>query len=523
MKLPYQVLFRCAQTSGRIILRSQIPNARNGIVYTTRFNSSNPSSNKEKLPDMDDLEFIQERKEVHKHLINEKEDMGPMLDDLDEAWDTTIIKNNKNNDDLDILESMLKNSLNKNGSDNDANVSSSSQQANAPGEPQDTIDSQWSFLHDVMAKPEESKDVSNNNTETPGSWPKWSDENEFSDKAGKEASSLHENNHYRSRNDSEVDEETSGYSAVDTITDREGNKFDPAKSDKILSQLRDRLDITTRDSVKAEKDLTSFIDTVWKRSTWFNMSPSHQQDPTKFTPERFRNDFHREVKEALKPSFEAIDALKSPQEVYGFITRYLSGLSEIIKTAKAKEQHKRVTLNDLHKETGWTDSNKDVIKDIAESSEKCPEAPIGNAVTSRFLLNYVLKTLTFKFNNPALSLSIVRMMKKDADLYILSCNQETFNEVLRATWLYYGYVDLYEFEKAFVEMRLLGHRGNRETCDILGVVVNELQNLSDGVSPINKYTRIRTVNSAKRLAFFRGFYEDLHFRVTSQRINPELF
>lgn len=122
------------------------------------------------------------------------------------------------------------------------------------------------------------------------------------------------------------------------------------------------------------------------------------------------------------------------------------------------------------------------IKDIFTSSQKTPSVPMLNVLTLPVLFNEIIHKIAMRYYDCQLALSLFNLLKRDINLYTVFCNQQTYNEILRLQWLYYGKNNLYGIEMTFVEMLNNGFTGDIETFNLLKQVIIDYYNLKMGKS-----------------------------------------
>lgn len=126
---------------------------------------------------------------------------------------------------------------------------------------------------------------------------------------------------------------------------------------------------------------------------------------------------------------------------------------------------------------------------VRRHSEESPSAPLLNAYTMPLLFNHIMTTFSTKFYDGVLALTIVNLLKKDLRLYSVVCNQETFNEILKLYWVYYGKLSLQEIELTYMEMRNNGFMGNLRTFRILREIIIRYHALKLGKSGMRFWLR----------------------------------
>ncbi|EGW32450.1 uncharacterized protein SPAPADRAFT_61517 [Spathaspora passalidarum NRRL Y-27907] len=228
---------------------------------------------------------------------------------------------------------------------------------------------------------------------------------------------------------------------------------------------------------------------------------------------RLRQDLFEKTASALAPTLGIMNNSETSEQLYNFIAPLLTDVSHQLKS-NANDIYLRDIFVDKNKHR-WCDAHEELMKSIAKSSKESPSKPMVNVLTIPTILNHALKLLTFKFHNGQLALALFNMLKKDPQLYNFSCNQGTYNEILRIHWVYFGHLDLREFEKTIVEMNLLGYKGDFVTYNILRTVINEYTAMRNGHSDYNEYSSLFTLEDNMRINEFKNKFYELRTMLSS--------
>ena len=227
-------------------------------------------------------------------------------------------------------------------------------------------------------------------------------------------------------------------------------------------------------------------------------------------------------KDALGPTLDFIDnELKNSREVNEYYLSLLKNASVQIDKARDKRNlneqvYLRLVLALDRKQ--WSDQHQSVVDQIAKQSLLSPKDPVLNAISLPIITNHILKILGFRFFNGELLMSLFHLLKENVYLHTLCCNQETYNQVLKICWIYYGSVDLLQFEKVFVEMKFMGFPGDVSTCNILKVVIDQYNAMARGKSVLNKFgARVFTKDDNARIDFFTREFEAQRLKIIESR------
>ncbi|KAI3404072.2 hypothetical protein KGF56_003108 [Candida oxycetoniae] len=246
-----------------------------------------------------------------------------------------------------------------------------------------------------------------------------------------------------------------------------------------------------------------------------NVSPTFQSRVTiESLDPRLKARLYSECKSALTPTLEHIDNLASSQEVYNFYSKILQDvldkLATIQKTPGLNSDFYLRSILHQNQRNQWSTLHDVLIEKIRQESANDPVKPLYNIITLPIITNHVFKLLGTKFFKGELLMTIFNMLKEDFHLHTLCCNQQAFNEVLKTCWIYYGNIDLFEFEKIFTEMTFLGYGGDYTTYNILKIVIEEYDALSNGKSVFNESgSKVLTKEDNKRMKFLEKEFQRL--------------
>ncbi|CAI5757117.1 unnamed protein product [Candida verbasci] len=253
---------------------------------------------------------------------------------------------------------------------------------------------------------------------------------------------------------------------------------------------------------KKQKEDNNFIDSI--------LNTENSKSAIKSLDIDIKNKLDEKCKEALNPTIEFLDSIPNSLELYKCLSSFFN------QTSKLLEDHKSFNIIYLPELSNkeWSSVHDDLIERIATQSTEYPKEPLINVLTIPIILNFSLKKIGFRFYNGPLAMSIFNQLKSNVPLYFISCNQQTYNEILRIVWIYYGIIDLYQFEKKFTEMKIMGYEGDVTTFHILKVVIDEYNGLRHGKSDFNKYgTEIQPIENIDRERFLRHEFINLKHRL----------
>lgn len=195
---------------------------------------------------------------------------------------------------------------------------------------------------------------------------------------------------------------------------------------------------------------------------------------------QFRFQMFAKTKVALAPSLEHVSSMNNCQDLIKFFD----------KLSHDWEHDGFYLLEEMQDSSSINATHLDLIDRIAKSSQKDPTNPQLNIFTFPILFNKVLETITYKFNDNQLALSLFNILKTDVKAYTFACNQETFNQILKLYWIFNGKSSLYNIEMVYLEMTNNGFGGDVATFNILKQIVIDYHRLKMGTSNINEDTSL---------------------------------
>lgn len=231
------------------------------------------------------------------------------------------------------------------------------------------------------------------------------------------------------------------------------------------------------------------------------VSPRNRNELSKVSL-RLRNKIFEKSKEAISPTVEYINTLSTTPEVVEYYNEVLAQWNDLY-----TESGDKLFLTTLLKDsTDFTDKHIQFVEELHFASQNEPKFAQLNVITLPIIINQIFKTLSFKFYDGQLPLTLFNLLKKDITLYTLACNQETYNQILRILWIYHGKSNLYNIEMTFVEMKNNGFNGDLQTFNILKQIIMDYYDLKMGKADINKGTGlpIWSVEDDKRVRNLEG-------------------
>lgn len=196
----------------------------------------------------------------------------------------------------------------------------------------------------------------------------------------------------------------------------------------------------------------------------------------KSAPIDVQNQLSQQTREALQPSIAHINAMQASPAIVAHFDRLVARWHEI---SKLKKLHGKVFLNHLLK-TVAEDDRTEFLDEVRQQAAVAPEDPPLNVFTLPILVNAILHRLAFDLYHGQLAILLYNLLKYDVGLYLIACNQHTYNEMLGITWIYNAKGDLYPIEVLVEEMRNNGFPGNLETFNVVQQIVIDYHNLRMG-------------------------------------------
>lgn len=233
------------------------------------------------------------------------------------------------------------------------------------------------------------------------------------------------------------------------------------------------------------------INSILDSNGLINASPSSSFDDMVLT----------KTQTALKPTLSYIEeSLVTKNDVVVFFKNILSRFIELAHEtkddpAKLEEIYLRLALSREHHNQNDTssdiNSSEQLFKRIAEISTALPSEPTLNVATLPIIFNRILHVLVFKFRDGDLPITLYNLLQENLSLYTVLCNQQTFNEILRATWIYRGKTLLQDVTSIYLEMVNNGFKGDIVTFNILKQIVVDYYRLKVGqYTGINEESRL---------------------------------
>ncbi|WEJ93066.1 hypothetical protein PSN45_000526 [Yamadazyma tenuis] len=187
------------------------------------------------------------------------------------------------------------------------------------------------------------------------------------------------------------------------------------------------------------------------------------------------------VREAISPTIAHIEAIDTKKSLVSSLNDILEQTSSLLKSPDSEQPPDQVFLPNVE-----SDAMDNIITEIHESSLKKPQMPVLNILTLPIIFNQFLKTNNHKFKDGQLSITLFNILKNDLNLYLVICNQDTYNEILKTIWIFQGKLSLYQVEALVTEMLNNGFQGNLVTFNILKQIIVDYYGLK-----MNNYKPIR--------------------------------
>ncbi|KAF3993443.1 hypothetical protein FT663_00466 [Candidozyma haemuli var. vulneris] len=179
---------------------------------------------------------------------------------------------------------------------------------------------------------------------------------------------------------------------------------------------------------------------------------------------------------ALSPTFEYLSTFDSRGEYLEFLGQLFTRFNE----AGNQSQGFFLTMGKGETMLNFTKRYTELSEQVKRHSEETPAVPLLNAYTLPLLFNHIIRQFSTRFYDGQLALTAFNLLKTDLGLYSVVCNQDTYNEVLKLHWVYYGKQSLYEIELTFAEMRNNGFLGNLTTFRILREIIGRYHAMKVG-------------------------------------------
>ncbi|KAG7192398.1 uncharacterized protein KQ657_001797 [Scheffersomyces spartinae] len=194
---------------------------------------------------------------------------------------------------------------------------------------------------------------------------------------------------------------------------------------------------------------------------------------------------------ALKPTFQYIQQdLDTKTEIVAFFKNILERFIQLAREAKEDDPVKMEEIY-LRSTLARDRDSEELFNKIAETSASTPAHPTLNVATLPLIFNHVLHVLIFKFADGALPITLYNFLQQNLSLHTVMCNQQTFNHILRATWIYRGKTLVQDITTVYLEMINNGFKGDIVTFNIVKQIVIDYYRLKVGQYPgINDESRL---------------------------------
>lgn len=166
-----------------------------------------------------------------------------------------------------------------------------------------------------------------------------------------------------------------------------------------------------------------------------------------------------QIDNALAPTLSHIDSMNSRYELAKEFYQLLKKISQVL------------SEDNLGKFTLESEEFDALIEDVKRTCEQTPTSPVLNTMTISPMINQYLKTSINKFKDGQLALTMFNTLKNDIHIYLVGCDQNTYNEILKTIWIFHGRNDLYQVEVLVTEMVNNGFQGNLSTFNILKQII----------------------------------------------------
>ncbi|CCE87060.1 Piso0_005597 [Millerozyma farinosa CBS 7064] len=270
------------------------------------------------------------------------------------------------------------------------------------------------------------------------------------------------------------------------VTRRERETFQ-----KIFDTYRDK-PLQEEQKAKLMKDLMESINIAQGESKKITSESSQSRRRLTEVSEKLRDTLFVKIGQALHPTVNYITSspeLDTGAKVVDYLkSTFVEWNKQVQKAKEQKESFEKIYLTRvLDNSTKFNDDHDEFIKLVHNQSLESPASPVLNVFTMPVIFNTVLTTLAWKMQAGQLASSLFNILKKDINLYTVCCNQQTYNEILKIQWIYFGKLNLYNIEISFIEMQNNGFMGDIVTFKILKQVIMEYHHLKMGNSHLNPY------------------------------------
>ncbi len=142
-------------------------------------------------------------------------------------------------------------------------------------------------------------------------------------------------------------------------------------------------------------------------------------------------------------------------------------------------------------------ARQQLVESISTTSQTTPQTPLLNVFTLPAIFNALMRTVAVKFEDPQLALSLFNTLKEDLNFYTICCNQQTYNEVMRLHWVFYGKSNLYSIEMIMLEMINNGFTGDLTTFNLLEKIILDYHNMKMGIELTSERSRVAPIWNAE--------------------------
>lgn len=161
-----------------------------------------------------------------------------------------------------------------------------------------------------------------------------------------------------------------------------------------------------------------------------------------------------------------------------------------------------------------------VLESITQHYDtNAPQSPFINSISVPVLFNELLKISNSQFNDGQLTLTLFNYLKQDLNTYLLSCNQETYNIILKTIWIFNGKASISQVHHMFIEMLNNGFLGNLMTFNIIKKIIVDYYHLKMGdLGYFNSSLPIWNYDDEKKVNELSERLRQLSYRVQRQYI-----
>ena len=142
-------------------------------------------------------------------------------------------------------------------------------------------------------------------------------------------------------------------------------------------------------------------------------------------------------------------------------------------------------------------ARQQLVESISTTSRTTPQTPLLNVFTLPAIFNALMRTVAVKYEDPQLALSLFNTLKEDLNFYTICCNQQTYNEVMRVHWVFYGKSNLYSIEMIMLEMINNGFTGDLTTFNMVEKIILDYHNMKMGIELTSERSRVAPIWNAE--------------------------